>query len=54
MAYQRDTKMEELLHFDRAKIRKVNMFRSCLSPTGFEEYVARYYQIIHGIPAVVR
>lgn len=54
MSYQKDERMEELLHYDKAKIRKVRMFRTCLKPDGFEEYVASYYKFVHGIQTVVR
>lgn len=54
MALLRDDKLEASLEHDKAKIRKAEMFRRCLTAHGFERYVASFYSSIEGVDADVR
>lgn len=54
MALLRDDKLEASLEHDKAKIRKAEMFRRCLTAHGFERYVASFYQSVEGIEVDVR
>lgn len=54
MALLRDDKLELSLEHDKAKIRKAEMFRRCLTAAGFARYVARFYANVEGVEADVR
>ena len=54
MALLRDDKLESSLEHDKAKIRKAEMFRRCLTTQGFARYVARFYSAVEGVEADVR
>lgn len=54
MSKARDEKLEESLGRDQSKIRKAEMFRRCLSDTGFERYVANFYETVENVSPDVR
>lgn len=54
MALLRDDKLEASLEHDKAKIRKAEMFRRCLTSVGFARYVANFYANVEGVEADVR
>lgn len=54
MPLPRDDKLEQSLQHDKAKIRKAEMFRRCLTAKGFERYVESFYRTVEGVSADVR